>query len=381
MNTRKFYPGLAVVLALELAALACGGGRGAEPSATPFVKATLAVPTATEAEAEPTPEPEATEAPKPTRTPRAQATSAPAPFTLSSEAYTHPSGAFVINLPEAWEVEERDNSIFVSAPDSVASMEVSFVNVGVELDAEALDKFIQANEANWFGTFENYAQEAVEPQADGSLGVLKTLEDGGAPHTVFSYYWLEGTVVYEQDFWVQTEHYDAYLDSLLEVANSMQTDPDVGAETDIYAVTYTFVDPIQNLFQFNVPYGWTYTTDSGENAVLETFTSPDGLAYADNISYDDGQAVSKSEAGRFALALLKEYYEIDDIKVTDDVVQADGSERLDWYSPSGGFTGESFFETRGTTFLLLTWVADDDYYDLYLPVWSSLLDSYEVPEQ
>ena len=67
--------------------------------------------------------------------------------------------------------------------------------------------------------------------------------------------------------------------------------------------------------------------------------------------------------------------------MTDDVVQADGSERLDWYSPSGGVTGESFFETRGTTFLLLTWVADDDYYDLYLPVWSSLLDSYEVPEQ
>ena len=379
MNTRKFYPGLAVLLALGLAALACGGGRGAEPSATPFVKATLPVPTATEAEA--TPEPEATEAPQPTRTPRAQATSAAAPFTLSSEAYSHPSGAFAINLPEEWEIEERDNSIFVSAPDSVASIEVSFVNVGVELDAEALDKFIQANEANWFGTFDNYTEEAVEPQADGSLGVLKTLEDGGAPNTVFSYYWLEGTVVYEQDFWVQTEHYDAYLDGLLEVANSMQTDPDAGAEADVYAVTYTFVDPSQNLFQFNVPYGWTYTTDSGENAVLETFTSPDGLAYVDNISYDDGQAVSKSEAGRFALALLKEYYQVDDIKVTDDVVQADGSERLDWYSPSGGFTGESFFETRGTTFLLLTWVADDDYYDLYLPVWSSLLDSYEVPEQ
>ena len=383
MFVKKFYPGLAVLLALTLAALACGSGRGAEPSATPFVKATLNLPTQAEATEEATPKPKPTQEPRPTRTPRAETSPSPvaAPFTLSAEAFAHASGAFAVNLPEGWEVTERDNSVFVAEPDGVSSIEVSFVNAGVELDAEGLDTFIQANESNWFGTFENYAQTSIEPQSDGSIGVFKTLDDGGVEYTVSSYYWLEGTVVYEEDFWVETEHYEAYVDGLLEVANSIQTDADAGAQVDPYVVAYTFADPTRNLFEFSVPYAWTYTTDSSDTAVLDTFTSPDELTYIENISYDDGTAISRSEAGQFALTLLKEFYEIDDIRVTDDQVQSDGSERLSWNSPGRGIRGESFFETRSTTFLLLTWVVSEDDYDTYAPVWSNLLDSYAAPEQ
>ena len=48
-------------------------------------------------------------------------------------------------------------------------------------------------------------------------------------------------------------------------------------------------------------------------------------------------------------------------------------------SKSGGYSGTTFFETRGTTFLMLTWFSYDPYYDLYLPVWNDLLSTYDVP--
>jgi hypothetical protein len=335
-------------------------------------------------EEDPTEEPEPTEEEEPTDEPEpdpTEATNGEAPFTLSAEAYSHPSGAFSLVLPEGWEIDERDNSIFVTAPDNEAAIEVSYINAGAPLDEAALNSFILAVEENWFATYPNYEAFEPEVQGDGSIGVLKTLdlEEGGTPQTVFSYYWQEGQVVYEQDFWADTDVYDAYVDGLIEVANSMTTDAAAGELSDPYAVTYTFTGP-DELFSFSVPYAWTYTPSEDENSLVDVFTSPDGLTYVENITYDDGTDISKSEAGAFARFLLQEYYEVDDIVITDDQVQSDGSERLNWYSTSLGVDGTSFFETRGTTFLLLTWIVDTAAYDQYFPVWDNLVDSYLIPE-
>ena len=388
MKVTRLNRGLLVLLVLALAALACGGG-GAEPTATRAPRPTQR-PQATEVveeepteeiEEEPTEEIEVEPTEEIEVEPTADTGLGEAPFALAAEPYAHPSGAFSLTLPEGWEIDEKDNSIFVIAPDNEAAIEVSFINVGAPLDEEGLNSFIQAVEDNWFGTYPNYDVFEPEVQADGSIGVLKTLdlEEGGTPQTVFSYYWQEGQVVFEQDFWVDTELYDAYVASLLEVANSMTTDPEAGALADPYAVTYTFTGP-SSLFEFSVPYAWTYTASEGENSLVDVFTSPDGLTYVENITYDDGEEISKSEAGAFARFLLQEYYEVDDIVITDDQVQSDGSERLNWYSESLGVDGTSFFETRGTTFLLLTWVVDSAAYDQYFPVWDNLVSSYAIPE-
>jgi len=144
-------------------------------------------------------------------------------------------------------------------------------------------------------------------------------------------------------------------------------------------VVYTFTDP-NNLYQFKVPFGWTHTASTDKNTDIETFTVPDKLSYVENIEYDDGTAVTKSDAGAFALTLLKQYYSLTDLKVTDDTPQKDGSERLTWTSAAKGIDGESFFETRGTTFLLLTWVVDTNQYKFFQPVWTTLVNSYQIPE-
>jgi hypothetical protein len=384
---------------LALAVMACAVGGGAEATATPLPRPTqrpLATSTTEPATAKPTARPSATKAAaKPTATEQAQttqaatevptdtgtgnSTSAP-PFTLSSKPYVHKSGAFTVNLPDGWTVQDGDNSVFADSPDKVASIDITFTNVGAKLDASTLDILIKAEENNWFGTYKDYTAKPEEKQSDGSLLIFKTLSlSDGTAESVFSYYWEDGNVVYEQDFWVDSDSYDQYASGLVSVANSMKTDSAAGAKANAYAVVYTFTDT-NNLFQFDVPYGWTHDTSTDTNSNVETFTSPDKLSYVENIAYDDGTTISKSDAGAFALDLLKQYYKVTDLKVTDDKPQSDGSERLTWNSASQNLDGESFFETRGTTFLLLTWVVDTNQYDFFKPVWTKVVSSYKVPQ-
>jgi hypothetical protein len=127
-----------------------------------------------------------------------------------------------------------------------------------------------------------------------------------------------------------------------------------------------------------VPESWLYEFTYEEVVAVDTFYSPDDHALIENIVYDDGEEVSKSEAGAFALELLREFY-AEDIRITDDQVQPDGSERLIWNSPSGEYTGWSFFETRGTTFLLFTLIYDNAYEDIYFDVLNDVVETYDIP--
>jgi hypothetical protein len=370
---------------LALAVLACSGSPEAtatplpRPTQKPNATATTAPVQATATKS--TVRPTATKA-------SAQSTAAPtdasstsaAPFTLSSTPFSHKSGAFTITLPDGWKVDEAANSVYVSSPDNVSSIGVSFTNAGSKLDAATLNTLIKAEEDNWFGSFKDYTAKPNETQNDGSILVFKTLSlSDGTPQSVFSYYWQDGNVVYEQDFWVDSSSYDQYAASLVNVANTMKTDATAGGKADAYAVVYQFTDP-NNLYQFKVPYAWPHVTSTDTHTNIETFTSPDKSSYVENIAYDDGTTVSKSDAGAFALALLKQYYQVTDLKVTNDAPQTDGSERLAWNSAAKGIDGESFFETRGTTFLLLTWVVDSANYAFFKPVWTTLVQSYQVPQ-
>jgi hypothetical protein len=361
-----------LVIVLALAGLACGGE--VEPTATPLPRPTQRpAATSTSSVAEPTRRASATpDDADPNPTPANLTTDV---FDL--EAYDHPSGAFSVQLPVGWERDEKDSSVFVNSPDAVVAIELSYINVGQTFSDAEMESFIQSVEDNWFATFPNYDAGDFEPQNDGSIGVFKTLElSSGTPQTVLSYYWQVDQVVYEQDFWVDTDAYDQYIEGLLAIANSMTTDAGAGAQADVYAIVYTFTGP-NDYFEFAVPFGWTYTTDAPESMVVDTFTSPDGQTYIENVTYDDGSAVEDLSA--FTQQLLTEFYGIDDLVVESEVEQEDGSTRVDWSSPGQDLLGETFYETRDTAVLVLSWVTLSDLHDLYVPVWSYLLQTYAVP--
>jgi len=142
------------------------------------------------------------------------------------------------------------------------------------------------------------------------------------------------------------------------------------------------------LYSIEVPAGWNYeqTYDAENNYYyIDTFSSPDGGAVIENIVYDDGTRFTGNQKGKFALYLLNTFYSSTgregDIKVNDDKIMPDGSERLTWTSKEGGYSGTSFLEVRsnGTTFLLFTVNWGNSVEDDYIDTLNYVIDSYLIP--
>jgi hypothetical protein len=155
-----------------------------------------------------------------------------------------------------------------------------------------------------------------------------------------------------------------------------------GTSSDIV----TFVDE-NNLLAFDLPGDWFYEHNAYDVYYVDTFTSPDeSSAKIESIVYNDGTAFVKSQNGQFALYLLNTYYSstgnVGDIRVLGDQIMEDGSERLEWTSKAGGYSGYSYFETRGddnTTFLMFTIWYINEVDQATLDTVNNAVNTYYVP--
>jgi hypothetical protein len=147
----------------------------------------------------------------------------------------------------------------------------------------------------------------------------------------------------------------------------------------------TFTDQ-NDLMAFELPGDWNYENGSADNYYYDTFTSPDGTAKMESLVYNDGTPFVSGQNGKFALGLLHQIYsntgKEGDIKISDDAIQSDGSERLTWSSKSGDYYGVSFFELRvgdSKTFLMLTawWSNDSD--QANIDAINAAISSYRLP--
>lgn len=148
----------------------------------------------------------------------------------------------------------------------------------------------------------------------------------------------------------------------------------------------TFTDET-DYFAIDVPGDWEYSQtvdDENNNWYWDVFTSPDGHAQVDSIVYDDGEPFVGTQSGKTALMWLHQFYsntgEEGDIRISEDSMQKDGSERLVWESKGGDYSGISFFEIRKPTAMLMFTVWwDNDYKDEYADLLDSVIESYRVP--
>lgn len=145
----------------------------------------------------------------------------------------------------------------------------------------------------------------------------------------------------------------------------------------------TFTDK-NKYYQIDLPSDWKHTSGTDTNLYWDRFTSPDTHAIIENVAYDDGTVWTGSQNGRAALLLLNRTYSYTkkegDIRVSNDSIQKDGSERLAWTSKGGGYSGVSFFEVRNrTTFLMFTVFWDNDYQSTYVDSLDKVITSYRLP--
>ncbi len=169
------------------------------------------------------------------------------------------------------------------------------------------------------------------------------------------------------------------------VVTEAPTNPPTGTTGDTTAGSglITFTDQ-NKYFQIDVPADWKHETSTSEHTYIDTFTSPDNGALVESVVYDDGTSWSGKDSGKAALYLLNQYYSKTgsegDIRVSEEKLQDDGSDRLTWTSKGGKYSGISFFEVRnGTAFLMFTVEWGNDYKDQYFDTLDQVVASYRVP--
>ena len=157
----------------------------------------------------------------------------------------------------------------------------------------------------------------------------------------------------------------------------------------------TFVDQ-NNLLAFDLPGDWTYeNTDLGDSiysdvtAYTDTFTSPDGSAIIESLVMfaNPGVTVDNSTSQAVALDILNTYYSSTgqnngDIRISSHQVMQDGSDRFEWTSKGGNYSGVSFFEVRGNdkrTWLMWTAWWSNSVDQAVLDTIDNAINTYVIP--
>lgn len=301
-------------------------------------------------------------------------------LTLGDTLFQHSDDLFVVGQPAGWSAEEIDASVVFTQPDGSGLISMQLTQTGYELPEAGFESFVDAREFNVFSSYGSYreVERVFEPSEKGrSARVLKSFNQGSTTMMALSMYVQEGSVISSQDVWLESSAYEQNQEFPQLLFDSLQVDTEAAFALRPYEWVFEFTGT-EDLFVIDIPAPWHYELSSQEFTVIETFFSPDEFSLVQNLVYNDGNTISRREAGNIALNLLRTDYATD-IIITDDKVQLDGSERLTWYSPGGDYQGISFLESRGTYFLLFTVMYENAYKDVYLPVLEHVVTSYEVP--
>jgi hypothetical protein len=278
-------------------------------------------------------------------------TQTPFVFILSTELFESLEGILSFYPPLGWEKREDEiGAVWFESLDNLTALKLEITNTGYNRDIK----------------LEN--RKAI---------ITKKLAYDGQLQTVVSIYHQDNETILAQDFWVNEKTYELNIDEIENFFNNININKNLAANLPHYAWIMDFIGP-DSLYSVNVPISWTYEHTTGDFTAIDAFNSPDENAIIQNIIYDDGNDISQLEAAALALELLRNFYG-EDIKITEDRIQPDGSERLAWFSLDKNLTGLSFFETRGTIFLLFNAVYENSYRNYYIDSLNYAVSTYKAP--
>ena len=135
----------------------------------------------------------------------------------------------------------------------------------------------------------------------------------------------------------------------------------------------------RKLFTLSVPASWTKKTDEKtiKNALVETFTAPDGNAFMQILTNPIGNSMTKVLKGQVTLDYMKRLYGRD-LRVASDITLYDGREKLEWWSDTNETSGTTYFNT-GDKYLYFYSVAyKDGFEDDYASLLKEVSDSFSM---
>ena len=298
----------------------------------------------------------------------------PAPQ-LETFYYTHPTEIFRLIPPKRWTITEGSSFVEFDDPDGKGKITICVVNTGLPLDDDAFERFVQAREKNLFAVFDGYAQLSEKlHKSIGEAEMKKSLSVEGRTTVIQSSYLRLGQAIVILDFWADQTVQESYFRIFSIIREHVSLNAQVIPQMDVYATQETFLFSTSHI-STTIPTSWMHTQKIAKYTLIDTFASPDKQAFIQAVIYDDGQAVSLTDAGAFIRTLLRNYY-AEDIIITSDLVVANGRERLHWYSNSAGYSGDTVFEVKGTAFLLFTVMYNDNAQAIYADRLEQILLDY-----
>jgi hypothetical protein len=294
--------------------------------------------------------------------------------------YTHKQRIFHLKIPGNWKVDEQSSFTNFTAPDNSGSIQVVVVNTGVELNELGFANFVDATETNNFGMYPNYSQVERTVDNEKSFATIRTtLDINKIPQKIISLYKQQGKIVFYMHFRSDAIAFEKNNSLFEQIIPTSYFDSAYAAGFIPYNFFHDFGGP-NNLFTLNIPFNWVYQNKQSETTIQDTFVSPDNHARIQNITYNDGSAVSRSQADLIALELLQEIY-AKDVRISEARTRPDLSIRWTWASKTANIEGTTFYETRGTSFLMLTLLSETEDKKLFDPLFNLIIESYQLPKQ
>jgi hypothetical protein len=297
---------------------------------------------------------------------------------LSEKVYIHPNNLFYLLPPEGWNAIADEDSAKFYNPAGFGFLNVTIINVGYDIEFSAFERLVNNRELNAFGNMKGYIP--VNTQLDSErrrAKIIKRVEEDAKPITIISNYILEDSWVCILEWELLPEDASLIDETINErVIQSLRLNKQSAANLKVYDIKY-HKPVVLDYFSYNVPIFWSEKQSSGQNTIVDTYSSPDEHAWVQSLVFNDETAISKRVAGLVTLFLLNNYY-TKDIVITSDQIFPDGKERLAWYSPSGKYHGISFFASIPPAFLLHSVIYDDNYGSIYLPVLNEVIQTFQL---
>lgn len=289
--------------------------------------------------------------------------------------FDHPQKLFSLLIPAGWKIKEEESFATFTAPDETASILAAVENTGIPLDETAFTNYISNTEKNNFSHLKDYKQE--EAKLDNRLGIA----------TVRSQFFLANEAQALSSFYIRkkniiiTMRLQAYrsesskLEKLFDqVMNSAKFDLDKASGLIPYNMVYDFAHPM-NVFSMKIPTSWRYIREEFTNFAIVRFYSPDELAWIENLTYDDGKAIQPNQAFTITTNLVWELF-AKDLRISEMKPQPDGSTRWVWRSERNNIQGTTFYEIRGTKFLMLSLITKKEVEEVIAPLFNTIIQNY-----
>jgi len=140
--------------------------------------------------------------------------------------------------------------------------------------------------------------------------------------------------------------------------------------------TMDYTSP-EDIFKLEIPAGWDYEKDddSIEDAVIETYSAPDGNAFVQTLVNKTSIDTSALLKGEYTVDYMRRLYG-SDLKIAKDVLMDDGREKLTWWSDKNKTSGTTYFDMQDNYLFFFTTASKDKYASDYEDVLADVADSF-----